>query len=603
MYRINFKKLSLSSVAIATCFILSTAASFATNPGQGFDGLVPSYGNFDPGVIDNNNLRQIKDYQQRVRDDREKEHLDEKVDMNKVMKDKMKDLPNKEVSFTLNSIHFTGNTEYTEEQLMNLVCDSVGSEVTINDLIGLANKVTEFYQRNGYISTTAYLPPQKVDDGNVEIVVMEGKYGNITIEGNKWARKKYLSATFLKDKNIQEDKVLNVADIQESLRELNATDYIKGAVSLQDNEDSEQYTDLTLNVKDRFPIDFDLRFDNQGRSEVGLNRFVIFAGMSNLTGFGDQLLSTTSLARRTVGQGVFYSIPIGRHETKLNLGYTYSGTNGVKGFKALKIKGKSHNFYVDLSRRLVKTENYKLYGDIAFDMRNTETTFLPNVGATRRIVGSKYRTRAIKLNLTNVKDDAYGKWFGNIGVSKGIDIFGASNHNELYAIPPRGKHNPSNKVFKVQASLTRLQVLPARLLAIISANGQWMNRNGWYSDKLAVGGVSSIRGYEESYFMGDYGVTGSVELRSPVPFLNHLPDKLRFIDDSIRLAAFCDMGWFGDYARYMPNSKFLMSVGGGVVLKMTRYLSGNVYVGVPIVNKPHDASNLRVHFMITSNIL
>ena len=29
----------------------------------------------------------------------------------------------------------------------------------------------------------------------------------------------------------------------------------------------------------------------------------------------------------------------------------------------------------------------------------------------------------------------------------------------------------------------------------------------------------------------------------------------------------------------------------------------NVYVGVPIVNRPDDASSLRVHFMITSNIL
>ena len=77
---------------------------------------------------------------------------------------------------------------------------------------------------------------------------------------------------------------------------------------------------------------------------------------------------------------------------------------------------------------------------------------------------------------------------------------------------------------------------------------------------------------------------------------------MKFIDDSIRLAAFCDAGWFGDYARGV-GSDFVMSVGGGLVLKMTRYLSGNVYFGVPIVNKPDDASSFRVHFMITSNIL
>ena len=592
MLKNNFSKVKLSSITLAICLFVSAPLAYA-GPEAG-TGVIPNgIGNFDAGVIDQTNLRQIKDYEQRIRNDKEEEHIDEKIEMNKEMKDKMKTLPNKEVSFILNSIHITGNTEYTEEQLMNLVCQKVGEEVTINDLIGMANSITEYYQKNGYISTTAYLPPQKVEDGNVEIVVLEGKYGNIKIEGNKWARKKYLNATFLKDKNIEEDKVLNVADIQESLREINAKDYIKGAVALQDNEDSEQYTDLTLNVKDRFPIDFDFRFDNQGRGSVGLNRFVIFAGMNNLTGFGDQILSTTSIARSSIGQGIFYSVPIGRHETKLNLGYSYSGTKLDKGvLKDLDVKGKSHSFYVDLSRRLVKTENYKLYGDIAFDMRNTNTTLMGY-----DLYG--YRTRAIKANLTNVKDDVYGKWFANVGIAKGIDIFGASNDTFGYS----SKKTPTNNMFKLQASIARLQVLPWRMMGIFTANGQWTNRDVWYSDKLQIGGISSVRGYEEGYFLRDYGVTASDELRAPVPFLNRLPQKLRFIDDSIRLAAFCDMGWFGDYSYDLPGSSFVMSAGGGLILKMTRYLSGNVYVGVPIINRPEDASSFRVHFMVTSNIL
>ena len=601
MYKFNLK---LSSVIFLTGCALSVSSALAV--GQGYDALPSAYGNYDPGVIDHANIRQVKDYEQRVRDDREQEHMDEQPQINKEMKKKMQELPNKEVSFKLNSIHISGNTEYTEEQLMNLICEDVGKEVTINDLIGMANKITEHYQRNGYISTTAYLPPQKVEDGNVEIVVLEGKYGNVTIEGNKWARKKYLNATFLKDKSIQEDKVLNVADIQESLRELNATDYIKGAVALQDNEDSEQYTDLTLKVKDRFPIDLDLRFDNQGRKMVGLNRFVIFAGMSNLTGFGDQLLSTTSIARSSIGQGVFYSVPIGRHETRLNLGYSYSGTKIDRGeFKYYDVKGKAHNFYVDLTRRLTKTENYKLYGDIAFDMKNTETTM-------KGVDIFGYRTRAIRANLTNIKDDFTGKWLGSIGVAKGIDVFGASN--DCYGV--YSKHLPTNKMVKLQGSIARLQLVPeswrrvglidkaiGRSLTLLSANGQWVNRDVWYADKMQIGGISSVRGFEEGYFLRDKGLTASLEFRNPVPFLSHLPDKLRFIDDSLRLAAFCDLGWFDDFSYDYKGSDFVMSVGGGVILKLTRYLSGNVYVGIPIVNKPREASSVRVHFMVTSNIL
>ncbi len=44
---------------------------------------------------------------------------------------------------------------------MNLICEKIGEQVTVADVIGMANMVTDFYQQRGYISTIAYLPPQK----------------------------------------------------------------------------------------------------------------------------------------------------------------------------------------------------------------------------------------------------------------------------------------------------------------------------------------------------------------------------------------------------------------------------------------------------------
>jgi hemolysin activation/secretion protein len=121
-------------------------------------------------------------------------------------------------------------------------------------------------------------------------------------------KNKFIVKQQLQDNKIVSGNVLNIKDIQEALQEINSTGYMKGAIALQDNEESFAYTDVDLGVKDRFPFDLDLRFDNQGRSEVGLNRAVIFAGMYNLTGLGDKILSTTTLARHTVAQGIFYSV-------------------------------------------------------------------------------------------------------------------------------------------------------------------------------------------------------------------------------------------------------------------------------------------------------
>ena len=590
----NFKFKKLDMLLLPLCFLVFSAQAFAV-PSVPIEGN-PIGGSFDPGVVDQTNLIQLKEYERRTRENMEEhERGREVIEMDKKMREQVDQLPNKEVSFKLNSIKFTGNTCFTEEQLMDLICERIGNEVTINDLITMANMVTEYYQQNGYISTIAYLPPQKVQDGNVEIVVMEGKYGKVEIEGNKWARDKFVRATYLKDKNIETEKVLNVRDIQETLREMNASGYMKGQVSMVDNEESAQYTDLTLQMKDRFPIDFDFRFDNQGRDAIGLNRAVFFAGMYNLTGWGDKLLSTTALARRSVSQGVFYSVPIGRHETKLNLGYSYSGLTMGEQWKDYDIKGHSHNFFAGLSRRLVKTENYKLYGDISLDIRNTKTTL-----GEQKFLLNEYKTRALRVNFTNIKDDFYGKWFGNIGASVGLPIMDASDEYDHYHYD----WLPTNKYVKVNANLARLQILPMRSMAIIQAGGQWASHGLYPSEKMQFGGISSVRGYEEGFLLSDYGVTASLEFRSHIPFLNRiLPEKLQFIDDSIQWAAFYDAGWFGNVGTDTYGPSYVMSVGGGLIVRLTRYLSGNVYIGIPLGNKPEGASNCRVHFTITSNIL
>ena len=577
-------------IALATVFILScTGSAHATTQYTGV-------GNFDPGVIDQTNLMQLKEYEGRGREQK-KDDLKgtEEIENQKKLRAEISKLPNREVSFVLNSVTFKNNTVYSEEQLLDLVCDKIGQEVTINDLIQYANTVTDYYQQAGYLSTIAYLPPQKVQDGNIEIIVMEGKYGNIEIAGNKWARQRFIKGQFVDDKQIGTDKILNIKDIQDSLRDINATGYMKGSVSLMDNEESAQYTDITLDIKDRFPIDLDFRFDNQGRTGVGLNRFVIFAGTYNLTGLGDHLLSTTTLANGSVGQGIFYSAPIARNETKFNIGYSYSGTKMKEGdYSFMGIEGKSHNFFTGVSRRLVKTENYKLYGDISFDMRDTTTTF-DFAGISGDLY--KYKTRAIRVNFTNIKDDFYGKWFANVGTSVGVPFFNPTDEWDHFS------NEPTNKFVKLNANIARLQVLPWRSMAITQLSGQWTNKRLFPSEQLQVGGIATVRGYQEGFFLKDQGFTASAEIRTPIPFLNKiLPDKLMFIDDSIRLAAFSDFGAFND-VKVHENLDYAWSVGGGVIIKMTKYLSGNVYLGVPIAKKPDNSSSYRVHFTLTSNIL
>ncbi len=549
-------------------------------------------GSYDPGLIDNSNFveaRKMRAEQKRYIETKDPAYVEEEV------RQKMDLLNSDQVSFKLKDIKITGNTVFPTYVLMRLVDFKLGQQVTINDLIVSANDITDYYQQKGYISTVAYLPPQKVQNGTVEIKILEGKYGNIEINPGKWERSSYLNKHYLKDNNIEPGKVLNVNDVRNTLTDLNTEEYMKGAVSFADNEESEEFSDVTLDVKDRFPLNFDLRYDNQGRDLIGTQRGVLYAGLHDVTGHGDTLMGTVALSERSFGAGGMYSIPIAKNDTRLNVGYSYSHVRLGKSLKSWNIKGDSHDVFLGVSRRLAKGEDYRLYGDITFDWRDTETTGFGG------LYENKYRSRVLKASLTDVKDDFYGRWLFNGGISTGIPI-DATDYNH-----PRNLQ--SNNFLKGTASVARLQVLPKNQLAILQVNGQYANRHLFASEAMQFGGIATVRGYDEGFRIGDYGVTASFEYRFPIPgFRAVLPEKYKFISDSIQLAGFYDFGWFGD--RFIDGSAdYLMSAGPGIVVKLTKYISANLYWGFPIGerklnydSRPYNKT-ARFHFTVTSNIL
>ena len=579
------KKIILKTSLICASMLIANSA-FAVDAST-----FVNQGSYDPGLIDNTNFIQSKRYETR-------EKLTETKDpavIEEEVRQKMDLLNTKQVSFKLKNINITGNTAFPTYVLMRLVDFKIGQEVTINDLIMSANDITDYYQGKGYVSTIAYLPPQKVQNGTVEIKVLEGKYGNIEINPGKWERSSYLNKHYLKDNNIEPGKVLNVKDIQNALTEMNTEEYMKGAVAFSDNEESEEYSDVTLDVKDRFPINFDLRYDNQGRDAIGTQRGVLYAGLHDVTGHGDTLMGTLAMSHKSIGVGGMYSIPIAKNDTRLNLGYSYSHVKLGNVLKPLGIEGDSHDVFVGVSRRLAEGNDYRLYGDITFDMRNTNTSLFDKFYETA------YRSRVLKGSLTDIKDDFYGRWLFNGGVSGGIPI-DASDYN-------KARDMASNNFLKLNASVARLQVLPKNNLAILQVNGQYANRHMYASEAMQFGGISTVRGYDEGFRIGDYGVTASLEYRTPIPGLKALlPEKYGFISDSIQLAGFYDFGWFGD--RFIDGSAdYLMSAGPGIVVKLTKYISANMYWGFPIGKRLPDYAqnmdrrNCRFHFTVTSNIL
>ena len=103
------------------------------------------------------------------------------------------------------------------------------------------------------------------------------------------------------------------------------------------------------------------------------------------------------------------------------------------------------------------------------------------------------------------------------------------------------------------------------------------------SEQFSAGGLTSVRGYLQSEEIGDNGVSGTFELRSPTlaPYFGKYID--RYVEE-VRLFAFADAAALQVVAPLAAQTDFfdIYSVGGGIRFQILKYLKGEADVGIPL---------------------
>ncbi|MBV5349095.1 ShlB/FhaC/HecB family hemolysin secretion/activation protein, partial [bacterium] len=82
-----------------------------------------------------------------------------------------------DVKTFVKSFKFSGNSAFTSEALSELVKPYEGKDLGINALKEVASIITKYYRDNGYFVARAYIPAQSMENGIVEITIIEGTYG------------------------------------------------------------------------------------------------------------------------------------------------------------------------------------------------------------------------------------------------------------------------------------------------------------------------------------------------------------------------------------------------------------------------------------------
>ena len=183
-------------------------------------------------------------------------------------------------------------------------------------------------------------------------------------------------------------------------------------------------------------------------------------------------------------------------------------------------------------------------------------------------------SRASKTSATDI----------SLGLTAGIRGIGTTPLEYLQT-----REDATANFVHLNLDVTHTQALGDDFQAVIHFAGQGSDQPLVPTEEFAVGGLTSVRGYLQSEAVGDNGLLGSIEFRSPSigPWLGSFVDDWRFF-------AFGDSGvdWVedpipADGAEPAQKSAFhLYSAGLGTRIQMFTYVSGNVDVAIPLVNGP-----------------
>jgi hemolysin activation/secretion protein len=413
----------------------------------------------------------------------------------------------------------TGNTVIPTTTLESLVRPEEGQELTLEQLRAVAARITDYYAARGYILARAYLPPQDVREGVIEIAILEGNIGDIEVIGNE----RYESDVILRAlTRVRDGKVVEESRLETAINDLNEYPGLNVRASLKPGTERGN-TDILMTTQERLPLSGMADVDNYGSRFTGFWRYGFELGYGNLTGLGD---TVTVRGIKSDSDGLSYGrvsflVPIGYYGTKFAGNYVYS-ENGVGAeFAPLEAGGSLQSVELEIIQPFIKTAgaNFQMSG--GFEAARIVNKVLNAESGIDDL-------RVFRLGFSgDYRDNYLGRWFYGLNWYQGVPWLGGNIKNDKGASTPNGPGAFS----KWTLDLARLQsLIIGGSYLVLRGTGQLANVNMVSYERLAVGGYYTVRGYPLAEYSGDKGYAATAELVVPIPGLREWVQMVAFVD-------------------------------------------------------------------------
>lgn len=452
----------------------------------------------------------------------------------------------------------------TAEELQTIVAPYEKKEVSITELFSVVEKINQRYKDKKYLSAKAILPPQKVEDGIINIKLVEGRIGGVVLENNKNTDEGYITDRLEIDKG----SLVRLDQLERELFYFNSTNDVKIRAVLKPGEEFAT-TDYILQVDEPRHYYTTLFLDNTGTDDTGSERLGVSFVNNSLTGKRDVFSAGANTTEGVQSLFVSYNRAVNKRGTRLGLSADYSSVKVIEGdLEPLNIDGGSHNFGVFVTHPFLVEKSYLVNLFAGINKKNSYTKF-----DRVKIVDTDVSTASL-----GVDSQHYGnKWvlYSRHVVTAGdSDVLGGSGiHFTTYRTDMsyvRSLENDFIALLRFSGQLSDAVLLPA-------------------SEQFQIGGMSTVRGYPAGILSGDDGYFASYEVSFPVK-------------ENWRGLAFIDHGGafpFKGNNAGTDSSDYITSIGGGLNISFSETVSARFALGIPLKTRDDGEDDPMLHFYLS----
>lgn len=478
-----------------------------------------------------------------------------------------------------------GSSVFSQQELDRAISTYRDRPLTLPELFQARSVITKLYTDKGYVSSGAYIPPQELNDGTVQIAVLEGKLEEINVSGTKHLSENYISSRIA----TAAGKPVNVERLLSALQLLRLDPLIDN-VSAELSAGIRPGTsllDITIQEADVFNLS--TSFNNNRSPSVGSNQRAVGLNHGNLLGLGDRF---TFEYANTDGSNAFdfaYALPVNAKNGTIEAAYSRNSNDIIEdAFTILDIESESRYYELSFRQPIILQPTQELAIGLSFSRTESEL-FLNNDGfqiSRGADANGETKISAIRFFQEFVERSDKQVLAFRSQFNFGVDAFN----------PTINSDEPDSTFLSWRGQSQWVRRLDEDFLLLLRGDAQLATGSLVPLEQFRVGGANSARGYRQDLSLGDNGLFASAELRIPV---------LRFdrIDGLVQIAPFFDLGTVWNNDDLEIGNATLPSLGVGVSFSLGDRFNARLDWGIPLSEVEAESSSLQedgIYFSLNS---